>query len=284
MIKGRKADDRRGRRFVGVVQYQDRTSAPKQPTGFKPDTGAATGHLHAAGVGLEQLAVHHLGDQLRPVQAGSVLGIGHPLGKDPGSVLDEGAMGQLNRLQAARAEFAADGAAEIDLHGSTTVGVAFRFGPQRPTISITIPSTGSKGSTMPPRSALIQRGRKRRIAGLSDIFGGADGLAGCYRVRRFVFDVETLTTVEADALRRRFSLTPSRRPLGRQGSDVEALAEQVNALEKGQPFDQPADPIMNREPGCVRRGVAVAGAPAADRPLESRGKAAVSPAIGARAA
>src|SRR2546430_15188364 len=131
--------------------------------------------------------MHHLGDQLRPVQAGSVLRIGHALGKDPGSVLDEGAMGQLNRLQAARAEFAADGAAEIDLHGSTTVGVAFRFGRQSPTISITIPSTGSKGSTMPPRSALIQRGRKRCMAGLSGIFGGGGGVARGPRAGRVRF-------------------------------------------------------------------------------------------------
>jgi len=122
------------------------------------------------------------------------------------------------------------------------------------------------------------------MAGLSDIFGGCGGLAGCYRVGRFVFHVEAFVVFQMDALRRRFPLTPSRRPLGRQGSDVQALAEQVNALEKGQPFDQPADPIMNREPGFVRRGVTMTASPAADRLLEGRGKATVSPTIGAQVA
>jgi hypothetical protein len=284
MVEGRKADDVRGERDVGVVQNQDRTSAAKQPTGFKPDADAPTGHLHAAGVGLEQLAMHHLGDQLRPVQAASVLRIGEPLGEDPGPVLDQGAMSQLNRFQAARAELAADGAAEVDLHRSTTVGVGFRFGRQTPTISITIPSTGSKGSTMPPRSALIQRVRKRRMAGLSDIFGRCDGLAGCDRVGRFVFHVEALVVFEVDTLRGRLPLPPSRRPLGRQRSDVEALAKQVNALEKGQPFDQPADPVVNREPGFMGRRMTMMASPAADRFLEGGGKATVSPTIGARVA
>jgi len=119
------------------------------------------------------------------------------------------------------------------------------------------------------------------MAGLSDIFGRCGGLAGGYRVGRFVFHVEALVIVEASALRRRLPLLPSRRPLGRQRSDVEALAKQVNALEKGQPFDQPADPIVNREPGFVRRGVTMAASPAADRLLERRGKATVSPTIGA---
>ena len=193
-------------------------------------------------------------------------------------------MSQLNRLQAARAELAADGAAEIDLHRSTTVGVGFRFGRQSPTISITIPSTGSKGSTMPPRSALIQRGRKRRMAELSDIFGRYDGLARCHCVGRFVLHVEALVVIEVDAVRRGLPLTPARRPLGRQRSDIETLAKQVNALEKRQPFDQPADPIVNREPGFVRRGVAMTASPPADRLLEGGGKATVSPTIGARIA
>src|SRR5438034_7367907 len=133
------------------------------------------------------------------------------------------------------------------------VGVAFRFGRQSPTISITIPSTGSKGSTMPPRSALIQRGRKRRMAELSDIFGGYDGLARCHRVGRFVLHVEALVVIEVDAVRRGLPLTPARRPLGRQRSDIETLAKQVNALEKRQQFDQPADSIVNPPPGLVPR-------------------------------
>jgi len=148
-------------------------------------------------------------------------------------------------------------------------------------MSITIPSTGSKGSTMPPRSALSQRGRKCRTAGLSDIFGRCDGLAGRQRVGRFVFYVEALIVFEVDAVRRRLPLSPSGRPLGRQRSDVEALTKQVNALEKGKPLDQPADPIMNRKPGFVRRGVTMTASPAADRLLERRGKATVSPTIGA---
>ena len=176
--------------------------------------------------------MHHLRNQLRPVQAGPVFRIGDPFGENPGPVLYEGAMGQLDRLQASRAKLAADRAAEIDLHRSSTVGVGFRFGRQSPTMSITIPSTGSKGSTMPPRSALSQRGRKCRTAGLSDIFGRCDGLAGHHRVSGFIFYVEALVVFEVDAFRCRLALTPPRRTLGRKRPNVETLAKQVNTLEK----------------------------------------------------
>jgi len=118
------------------------------------------------------------------------------------------------------------------------------------------------------------------MAELSDIFGGYDGLARCHRVGRFVLHVEALVVIEVDAVRRGLPLTPARRPLGRQRSDIETLAKQVNALEKRQPFDQPADPIVNREPGFVRRGVTMTASPAADRLLEGWGKTPLSPMIG----
>src|SRR5207244_8474301 len=146
---------------------------------------------------------------------------------NPGPGLHEGAMGQLDRLQASRAELAADRATEIDLHGSSTVGVGLRFGRQSPTMSITIPSTGPKGSTMPPRSALSQRGRKCRTAGLSDICGRCGGLAGHYRVGRFIFYVEALVVFEVDAFGRRLPLTPPRRRLGRKRPTVETLPTRV---------------------------------------------------------
>src|SRR5205823_14479009 len=148
---------------------EDRAPAAKQPTGLKPDTGAAARHLHATGVRLEQLAMHHLPDQLRPVQAGPVLRVRDPFGENPGPILDEGAVGQLDGLQASRAELAADRATEIALHGSSTVGVGLRFGRVSPTMRITMPGTGPEGRTVPPRSGVSQGGRKCRTAGTSDV-------------------------------------------------------------------------------------------------------------------
>src|SRR2546429_2926008 len=69
VVEGRKADHRRGRREIGVVERQYRTSPAKQPAGFETDPGAAPRHLHATGVRLQQLAVHHFGDQLWAVES-----------------------------------------------------------------------------------------------------------------------------------------------------------------------------------------------------------------------
>src|SRR5205814_10324881 len=122
-------------------------------SGLEANPDAAAGQLHASGVGLQQLAVHHLGDQLGAVEAGPVVRICHPLGEDAGAELAKRPVRQLDRLEAARTQLAADRAAEVDLHRFSILGTVFRLG-HSPTISITIPSTGSNGRTMPPRRAL----------------------------------------------------------------------------------------------------------------------------------
>src|SRR5207237_5865323 len=99
--------------------------------------------------------------------------------------------------------------------------------------------------------------------------GRCDGLARRNRVGRLVFDVEAVLVVEAGLVRRRLPLTPSRRSLGRKRPHVETLTEQVNTLEEREPFHQPADPIVNREPGFLGRRVAVAAASAAGWRLEA---------------
>src|SRR5260370_19738301 len=138
-------------------------------------------------------------------------------------------MGQLDRLQAARTQFAADRTAEVDLHFST-LGTAFRLG-HNPTISITMPSTGSKGRTMPPRSALSQRGRKRRMAGLSDIAGRRAYLARRQRTGRFVFDIEGVGVIGMHVVGACLTLLPPRRAFRRQGADIETLPKQGDTLQ-----------------------------------------------------
>src|SRR5713226_4674472 len=122
-------------------------------------------------------------------------------------------MGQLDRLQAARTQFAADRTAEVNLHFKTLVTV-FRLG-HNPTISITMPSTGSNGRTMPPRSALSQRGRKRRMAGLSGIAGPCACLARRQGVGRFVFDIERVGVVGMRVVRASLALFSPRRAFRR---------------------------------------------------------------------
>src|SRR6202049_5411467 len=102
-------------------------------------------------------------------------------------------MRQLDRFQAARPQFAADRPAKIDLH-FRTLGAVFRLG-NKPTINSTMPSTGSNGRTMPPRSALSQRGRKPRMAGLSGIAGRRACLGRRKGVGRFVVDIEGVVVV-----------------------------------------------------------------------------------------
>ena len=134
---------------------------------------------------------------------------------------------------------------------------------------------------MPPRSAVSQRGRNRRMVGLSGIATGRAGWFGAQRVRRLVFDVDPVLIVMGSAAAS-VVLATSRRPLGRKGADVEALPKEMNALQVGEALDQPADPVVNREPGLLRRRVAVAPAPATDRLLEGWGKPSLSAALNGR--
>ena len=279
VIEGGKANDPRGGWNVGVVQREHRSSPAEQPAGFEPNPSAAPGHLHAAGVGFEQLAVHHLGDQLGPVQPGPVIRVGDAFRKDASPELEQGAVRQLDGLQAARAQLAADRATEVDLHGRSTLATGFPFGRQSPTISNTRPSTGSKGRMMPPRSALSQRGRNRRMAGLSAIAARRAGGFRRHGVRRLVFNIDAVLIVSVAAVAAGFVLATPRRSLGREGADVEPLAEEMNALQVGEALDQPADPVVDRKPGFVRRWVAMAPAPSTDGFLEGRGKTPFSAAL-----
>src|SRR5438309_3519553 len=104
-----------------------------------------------------------------------------------------------------------------------------------------MPRSGSNGRTRPPSRALIQRGfLKPRIAlGLCDIGRGCD---------RLVFDVDPL--VVGGCPTRALIVAPlAGRPLGCQRSDVQPLAQKVNALEIAQPLEQPSDPVVDRAPG-----------------------------------
>jgi len=167
--------------------------------------------------------MHHLGDQLGAVEAGPVVGIRHSLGEDAGAELPQRPVRQLDRFQAARTQLAADGTAEVDLHFST-LGVVLRRG-HNPTISITMPSTGSNGRTMPPSSALSQRGRKRRMAGLSDIAGRHACLPRRQRIGRFVFDIEGIVVVGMHVAGDGLTLLPPRRAFRGERAHVEALPE-----------------------------------------------------------
>jgi hypothetical protein len=129
---------------------------------------------------------------------------------------------------------------------------------------------------MPPRSALNQRGRNRRMAGLSAIAAGCAGRSRAHRIRRLIFDVDAFLVVVPGALTADVILAPPRWSLGRQGPDVEPLAKKMNAFQIGEPLDQPADPVVDRKPGLVGRWMAVAAAPAADRLLERRSESAFS--------
>ena len=142
-------------------------------------------------------------------------------------------MRQLDRLQAAWAQLTSDGTAEVDLHGSSTRGAAFlRRAGHNPTISITIPSTGSNGRTMPPSSALSQRGRKRRMRGLSDIAGRCARLGRCQRIGWFVLDIEGVVIIGMRLIRAGLALPPAHRAFRRERADVQTLPKQVNALEE----------------------------------------------------
>lgn len=129
---------------------------------------------------------------------------------------------------------------------------------------------------MPPRSALNQRGRNRRMAGLSAIATGRARRSRAHRIRRLIFDVDAFLVVVPGALAAGVILAPPRWSFGRQGPDVEPLAKKMNAFQIGEPLDQPTDPVVDRKPGFVGRWMAVAAAPAADRLLERRSESAFS--------
>jgi hypothetical protein len=84
---------------------------------------------------------------------------------------------------------------------------------------------------MPPRSALSQRGRKRRMAGLSAIAGRCARLGRRQRIGRFVFDIENVRFIGIRAFRNWFALAPARRALGGEGADIQTLPQEVNALQ-----------------------------------------------------
>ena len=169
MLEGRKSHDGRGRWDIGVVERQHRAPPTEQPARLKADTGATAGHLHATRVGFQQLAVHHLGDQLGAVQPGAIIRIRDAFREDAGAKLEQRPVRQLDRFQAARPQLATDRATQVHLHGRSTLGTGLPLGRQSPTTRSTRPNTGSNGRMMPPRSALSQRGRNRRMAGLSAI-------------------------------------------------------------------------------------------------------------------
>ena len=144
-----------------------------------------------------------------------------------------------------------------------------------------MPSTGSNGKTIPPSRAPNHRARpRRRTAAVSDITAPCAGLRAHHlgnRPGRFVFDVDP--TLVRNAF---LALPASGRPFRGQRADVEALAEQMNALEVGEPLDQPADAVVHGKPGFARWWVSMAASPAADSLLECRGEAALGAAIGPR--
>src|SRR5919201_79318 len=132
------------------------------------------------------------------------------------------------------------------------------------------PSTGSNGSTMPPSNAASQRGFSRRMPGLSGIPGASARVVADDRIGGLVFDVDALIVPAVGCFRFAF-LTP-RRPLGGQGSHVQALAKQMNALQVRETLDQPSDAIVDGEPGLLRRRMTMPPPPATDRLLEGWGK------------
>src|SRR6202011_2560299 len=97
---------------------------------------------------------------------------------------------------------------------------------------------------------------------------------------RFVFDIECVCVIGMRVVRPCLTLLAPGRALRRQRAHVEALPKQVNALQEGQALDQPADPVVDGEPGFVGRGMTVPAPPATDRFLESWGEAAFTATIG----
>jgi hypothetical protein len=96
-----------------------------------------------------------------------------------------------------------------------------------------------------------------------------DGVGG------LVLHVNAALIAIVNAICRLAFLSP-RGTLRRKRPNVQALTEQVNALEVRQALDQPPDPIVHGEPGFVGRRMAVAAAPAPDGFFETWGKAAFS--------
>src|SRR6202022_1939667 len=133
-----------------------------------------------------------------------------PLGEDACPVLLQGPVGELDRLEAAGTQFAAHRPTQVDLHGNP-LGAGFRLGRQSPTINITMPSTGSNGRTIPPRNAASQRGRKRRMGGLSALAGGFACLVGGHRLAGLVFDVQAALVVVVELVGARITLAAAGR-------------------------------------------------------------------------
>jgi len=122
------------------------------------------------------------------------------------------------------------------------------------------------------------------MAGLSDIAGRRAGLPRRQRIGRFVFDIERVVIVGVRVARAWFTLLTPRRAFRSERADVEALPQQMNALQEGESLHQPANAVMDSEPGFVGRGVTVAAPPAPDRLLEGWGEATLAAAasIGSR--
>jgi len=276
-------DNRRSRRVVGVIEHEHRTPSSKEPAGLKADAQASATHLHAAGISLMKLATHHLRDQFGAVKTGAVVRVGDPFGKNADAGVDERAVRKLNRLEASGAELTTDRAAEIDLHGRSALPIDFERGRAKPTASRRMPSTGSKGSTIPPSRAPSQRGLNRRMRGLSAIRPAGARLAVRNRVRRLILDVDPFIprVITPGWI---VTFLAACRPLRGQRSYVESLAQQVNALQQRQPLDQPSDAIMDGEPGFVRGRMAVPAAPTSHGFLETRRKAAFAAVLGSAGA
>ena len=110
------------------------------------------------------------------------------------------------------------------------------------------------------------------MRGLSAILARGARIPSSDGVGRLVLDVDAALIAVSVAIRG-VAFLPSCRALGGKRSNVQALAQQVNTLEVGEALDQPADPVMDREPGLVCRWMPVTPPPAPDRLLEARSKA-----------